>query len=93
MAARYVYSNTSEWLFNKDPTFVFSDVYKNNVKLFSAIYSDSDALFGKRLCFERCAHDFKSTKFSLTEKSCLNSCLRATDSFLYNNNLNLGNIA
>ena len=93
MSARYVYTNSSEWLFNKDPTFAFSDAYKNNVKLFSRIFSTSDVLFAKRLCFDKCVNDFKSTSYSLTEKACLNSCLRTTESFLYNTNINLDNIA
>ena len=93
MSARYVLTNTSEWLFNKDPTFAFSDTYKNNVKIFSKIFSTEDVLFAKRLCFDKCVNDFKSTKFSLIESSCLNTCLQSSESFLYNVNINLGNIA
>ncbi len=93
MSARYVLTNTSEWLFNKDPTFTFSDTYKNNVKLFSKIFSTSDILFTKRLCFDKCVNDFKSTNFSLTENACLNSCLHSAESFLYNVNVKLDNIA
>ncbi len=93
MSARYVLTNSSEWLFNKDPRFIFSDTYKNNVKLFSRLYSISDVLFAKRLCFDKCVDDFKSTCYSLTEKACINSCLNATESFLYNTNINLDNVA
>ncbi len=92
-SAKYVYTNTSEWLFGKDPLYTFSDNYKKNIQIFNAIFSESDVFYAKRLCFDKCVNDFKSANFSLTEKACMTSCLATAESFLYNLNINLENNA
>jgi hypothetical protein len=93
MSARYVFTNSSEWLFNNDPLLAASDTYKNNQLLFRKIFSNSDINFTRRLCYDKCVNEFESSEFSLKERACINSCLNSTQSFLFNLNVNLNNIA
>ncbi len=92
MAAKYVYTNTSDWLFSKDPTFALSDKYKKNVSIFNILFSVEDTSMTKRLCFDKCVDDFQSTNYSLKEKACMNSCISSNEKFLFNLDSKLDNI-
>jgi hypothetical protein len=81
--ARYVFTNTSDWLFPTNPvtlanTKETSDI---NTQIYRMIVTHNHTTKIRRTCFDQCVKDF-SSKFSSAESSCLNSCIRKGDEML-----------